>query len=63
MILNLMPNQSSKGAPGVGEAVDAFFGAASTGVQGVLDGFKVEFKALRSNASPTDIFIYLFRQL
>lgn len=30
-----------KGAPGVTEAVDAFFGAPETGGKGVLDGFKV----------------------
>ena len=30
-----------QGAPGVGEAVDAFFGAAKTGMDGVLEGFKV----------------------
>lgn len=31
-------------APGVDEAVDAFFGAAQTGGQGVLDGFKAVVK-------------------
>ena len=34
-----------QGAPGVGEAVDAFFGAQTTGLTGVLDGFKVTLLA------------------
>ncbi|KAI9743495.1 MAG: hypothetical protein M1818_002808 [Claussenomyces sp. TS43310] len=34
----------SAGAPGVEQAVDAFFGAAQTGTQGVLDGFKAVVK-------------------
>lgn len=30
-----------EGSPGVDDAVDAFFGIGSSGLQGVLDGFKV----------------------
>ncbi|KAL0564192.1 hypothetical protein V5O48_017861 [Marasmius crinis-equi] len=30
----------AQGAPGISEAVDAFFGASKTGVEGVLEGFK-----------------------
>lgn len=34
----------AEGAPGVGEAVDAFFGASKTGADGVLEGFKAVVK-------------------
>ena len=51
IIISFIVNVESKtdkieqGAPGVGEAVDAFFGAQTTGLTGVLDGFKVTLLA------------------
>ncbi|PPQ70385.1 hypothetical protein CVT26_013850 [Gymnopilus dilepis] len=36
--------RTTQGAPGVEQAVDAFFGAADTGMKGVLDGFKAVVK-------------------
>ncbi|KAJ8087766.1 hypothetical protein PM082_006603 [Marasmius tenuissimus] len=37
---SLRVDTGAEGAPGVGEAVDAFFGASKTGMDGVLEGFK-----------------------
>ncbi|KAL0058650.1 hypothetical protein AAF712_014663 [Marasmius tenuissimus] len=49
----------AEGAPGVEQAVDAFFGASKTGMDGVLEGFKVS-KVL-SNVATAHLPDYLIQ--